>query len=268
MFEKFQSTKVYFPFFTTCIIATSISWLMKKKETFCLPTKKDNKKTLLLDPVGILVDQKFSWIKFDWTFHKRKYSEEFLFNSALIYEIVFITDNSLLNREIYKSFDPYGCASYNIYLNNKKELTVSNINRQPKDLIIVAKNCDEYNKELTDNTLVLNNEKRESLIKITADYIKEFFSKQPLPKKKDGENLLDLTDFLYTIKDSDTRPIIRKFQNKNFFETYEETRKKIFKMRNFFSNKYEESKDEINRKRIEFYENAKEQLNDIRDGKR
>lgn len=266
MFEKFQSTRVYFPFFTTCIVASSVSWLFKKKESFSLPTKNDKKKTLVLDPCGILVDQKFSLINLGWKFYKRQYAEEFLFNSALLYEIVFITDNPLLNRDVYKSFDPYGCASYNIYINNKKELSLSNINRQSKDLILVAKDSDEYTKELEDNTLILRDNPKDGLLRRSVDYIKSIFSK-PTLTTNDDTRLLDLTDFLYSIKESDTRPIIKEFRNKHFFEAYEETRKKMFRMRNFFSNKYEESKQEVNQKRVSLYQNALDKLNDIRDGK-
>ncbi|KAF9764809.1 Mitochondrial import inner membrane translocase subunit TIM50 [Nosema granulosis] len=270
MFEKFKTTKIYFPFFTTCIIGSIFSKMLGKKETFCLPEKKDKKRTVVLDPSSVLLEEKFSILDLDWRFYKKKYVEEFLFNTALLYEIVFITDNSLLNSDAYRSFDPYGCASYNLYCKDKKEITLSNINRDAKRLIILSNSSKEYSKELSDNIIQLKKDAKNNIFERTKSCLWNLFDVFRPPKIAENSNLLDLTDFLYTLNNSkDTREVIKKFKNKDFFESYEETRKKIFKMRNLFSSlkDYEERKKDIDEKRISFYQNSKEKLNAIRDGK-
>lgn len=263
-----ENIKIYFPFFSACFFISTFTKLFKKKDKFLIPNKHDTKKTILLDPSDILLEERFDLPSFDWFFRKKKYVEEFLFNTALIYEIIFITDNSLLNKKIMKEVDPYGCASYNIYCENKKDLTKENINRDLKSLMILANKTKNYNNDLKDNILEIKRTKNETLRNKTSTFFRSLFF---FPATKDNEtDLLDLTDFLYTINNSkcnDLRTPLKKFQGKDFFETYEETRRNLFKLKNIFSSMsaYNSRKEKINTERIKFYENAKKKLNEIRD---
>ncbi|EQB60145.1 hypothetical protein NAPIS_ORF02285 [Vairimorpha apis BRL 01] len=214
----------FLPIFSSMLITIGISALFKKKKE----KLKFNKPVVIIDPFETLLKYKFSLLNLRYIFYRRKYTEEFLFNMGYLYDLVFITDNSLINNKLYTFLDPLGVVKYKFYTSNKKK---------------EIKNILDYNEGI-----VLSNKDNEKTLNI-GNY--------------SNGNLLDVVDFFSSIKLMNVNMIktIESYKNKDFFKSWNFVQNRIFDMRNMLSfKKYRDIKKQSYIDKINTYKENKQNI--------
>lgn len=213
----------FFPMFSSMIIAIGISALFKKKKQALHFTKP----VVIIDPFETLLTYNFSFRYLRYIFHRRKYTEEFLFNMGYLYDLVFITDNALISNKLYNFLDPLGVVKYKFFTFNKKE---------------EMKNILDHNEGV-----ILSNK----------------YDNKTLNIGNNRGNLLDVIDFFSSIKlmNVDLINTVDNYKYKDFFKSWNTVQNKIFDMRNMLSFKnYQAVKQQSYIDKINTYRENKEKI--------
>ncbi len=247
-YKKFINSKEYskFPIITSSIITLAATFVPFRKTNILsklrsgsksffnkddIPTipKTSNKPVLVFDFRDFLVKSKFSFSHFDYSFYKRPFSEEFIFNLFPNYELINISDaqsDECLNT--ISKIDHYGFISYRLFVNNKKNIFQNHLNRDLNKLIILSTTKNEYNPVFDNNILLCNkwNGKYDTL-------------------------LFDLSVFLNNISNlKNFKPLIKSYKSTDFESEFKDVLKTNFIQNNLFSFKVFENEMEIERKKI------------------
>lgn len=228
------------PIFSSFALAFGCTKIFKKiyASFDSVKTYKSKKTILVIDPFTTLLNYKFSFWKFNYIFTKRHFTEEFIFNLGYMYDIIFITDNSLINKNIYDFIDPLGISVYRMYTRNKKG-EIEHLKKENK--VIILENKD------TEDSCSLN--------------IKPFGLLSPKYELFDVVNFLTTLNFM---KEKNHIKILEFYKNKDFYISFDKIQKKLYQMRNmlnlFSVNRYEEIKKQIYKEKINNYKINKEEL--------
>lgn len=175
----------------------------------------DKKQTLIFDVQNLCIFSKFSFSHLDFIFYKRDFCEEFLFYLYPKYELINITDRQpSTSLDIISKIDLFGCISYRLFVNNKKDIMKKHLNRDLSKCIILSTSENEYNENLMNNNTFL---------------LKKW-------NGRPDSGLFDLYLFLNNISDhGDFRPLIKSYKNIDFESKSKEAQKKFFLQQNLFS---------------------------------
>ncbi|KAM0687768.1 mitochondrial inner membrane protein required for protein import [Conglomerata obtusa] len=174
-----------------------------KKIIPTLPSQERLKPVILFDLDGFLTIRKFLYP----ATYKRPYTGVFLFHLAHTFEIVLLSSTSYTDSNLLKKIDPYGCISYRLYLKDKDDFKINNLNRDLRKTIYISTNI--LKNDFENNTIILdkwNGEKDNKLIK-----------------------LLNFCTDLERTDVNDWRKIIISYKNKDFFKEYEKIKLNRYK---------------------------------------
>lgn len=222
--------------------------LCERNDLPSLQKKETEKPVILFDLQNFLVCNKFSLRRFDFITYKRAFCEEFLFNAAYYYELIALSERNLeFGDVLLKKIDPLGCISYRLFLNNKKEFRIKNLNRDEKRLIVISTSDNEFNRDFDKNVIQM----------------------APFKGRNDTE-LLDLMHFLINLQFmnlNDFRPTIESYKGKDFKKTFQNVQKRLFSQRNMFSlTSFDKKLREVNMKKIEEYQKIKSKFEKKKSG--
>lgn len=181
-----------------------------------IPKKKDSKTTLLFDPTDFLTREKINPFFFNIKTIIRPYTDILLYDMAGLYEMICISDRYPPQAmSIFKMIDPFNFISYKLLINNKREFCLRNLNRSLDNLIIISTKINEYHPDFKNNLLQI----------------------KPWNGKKDVK-IMNIIHFLNNCKYmniSDMRNVLKSYNHKNFFKTYENRQNSLFNQRNLLS---------------------------------
>lgn len=210
-----------------------------------LPPQCHPKPVVVFDCSELLLKRDFSFFSFDFLVARRAFTDIFLFHTAHLYELIHVSEcSSRFNRLLLQRMDPYGCISYKVYCGDKKKFTSQHLNRPLEKTVVISTRHGEYHEDFNSNVVRLGK-----------------WSGKP------ECGLLDLVNFLYSlhfINVEDFRNTLRSYWGKEFYSTFNKVQENIFVSRNLFTwntrKKYKKRIEEINRKRVEDFQRAREKM--------
>lgn len=207
-----------------------------------LPESTSRKPVVLFDAQNFLLSDRFSLKRFDFVLYRRAFCEEFLFNMIKNFELINISElpgpygSGAINK-----IDPFGCISYRLALNRKRDFTLKNLNRPAERLLVISTDGDEFHRSMRDNTILVPkwNGKRDSTL----------------------FDLLHFCNTLYYLSVDDYRPTIKSYRGREFFATARAAQKSLFQQRNLLSfTSFEKKLEETNNARIDAYKTARREM--------
>lgn len=209
-----------------------------------IPKQEIVKPTFVFDLDKFLIYRRFPFFNFG-AIKKRAYTGTFLFHMAHVYDLILVTKMSPYEgRGIIEQIDPYGCIGYRLFVKNKEDFRMENLNRDPKTTIFLETGKSEMPVEFSRNTLKINKWKGE-----------------------EDDKLLELLDFCVSLplfNVDDFRNTLCSYQGRDFFRSFDTIQRRIFKEKNIFTfniNKsYETRMKRVKEERHGIYEQAKIEL--------
>ncbi|EPR78960.1 hypothetical protein SLOPH_1798 [Spraguea lophii 42_110] len=262
-------------------LKSKLSSLFKQSISILPPSTKPF--TIIFD-INTLAIKRFNWYTLQHEYTLKPYTEEMLFTLGYNNEIILISN---INEDIINRLDPYGFIKYRYNIKNTQLLNILHINRDMNKTIIIAQ--EEINKEFYNNTLIINNiedynrcysgednnyssgdrkdynndrkdynnDRRDSI----ANNRNNHNNNHTLTNNHINNNInLNLIHFISTLNilNKDYPTIILSYKNKDFLSNFRITQLKYFKNKSLLDKqKYIEMLNEINKQRIEEYDNAK-----------
>lgn len=207
-----------------------------------LPPQNQGRPTVVFDSEDFLVKKRFSPLRLDFLVAKRAFADPFLFHAAHIYELVHVSESPAgFSRLLLGRIDPYGCIAYKVYCKDKKMFAAKHLNRPLDKVVVISTKENEYHEDFGENTLRVGRWRGEA-----------------------EHGLLDLLNFLHNLRFAgieDYRGTLRSYFGKNFSSAFDKVQRRIFVQRNLFSwdvgRKYRDRVDEINKKRVCDFEDAR-----------
>lgn len=127
-----------------------------------LPPPTSKKPVLLFDYRRLLFHRPQSFIEFfsaPFWHQPRPFAREFLFNAVHRFELITVTDtNPVISEAPLKTIDPLNCIAYRLYLPDKREFNLKNLQRPLKQTVVLETTPGEFSSAFARNTLQISAE--------------------------------------------------------------------------------------------------------------